>query len=51
MYQQRQKFQNLLLMIIDTVCLVVRLSVCGFFRLKFRPNSRNLSINDAIGNL
>lgn len=30
MYEQRQKFQNLLLMIIDTVCLVVSYLFAGF---------------------
>lgn len=51
MYQQKQKFQNLLLMIIDAVCIVASYLFASFCRLKFRPNPMGLSMNDVIGSL
>ena len=51
MYQQKQKFQNILLMIIDAACLVASYLIASFLRLKFRPNSVGLSMNDVIGSL
>ena len=51
MYQQKQKFQNLLLMIIDAVCIVASYLFASFCRLKFRPNPMGLSMNDVVGSL
>ena len=51
MYQQKQKFQNLLLMIIDAVCIVASYLFARFCRLKFRPNPMGLSMNDVVGSL
>lgn len=51
MYQQKQKFQNLLLMIIDAASIVASYLFASFVRLKFRPNPMGLSMNDVIGTL
>ena len=51
MYQQKQKFQNLLLMIIDAACMVASYLFGSYIRLKCRPNPMNLSMNDVIGTL
>ena len=51
MYQQKQKFQNLLLMIIDAACIVASYLFVSFVRLKCRPNPMSLSMNDVVGTL
>lgn len=51
MYQQKQKFQNFLLMSIDAVSLALSYIVASFLRLKLRPNPYELSMNDVIGSL
>lgn len=51
MYQQKQKFQNLLLMIVDAACMIIGYLFASYVRLKIRPNPLGLSMNDVIGNL
>ena len=51
MFQQRQKFQNSLLILVDAVCLVVSFLFASVVRLEFRPDPVNPTMNGVIANL
>lgn len=51
MYQQKQKFQNRLLILVDAVCLVAAFLFASVVRLEFRPDPVNPTMNGVIANL
>lgn len=51
MYQQKQKLQNSLLVLVDAVCLVAAFLFGSVVRLEFRPDPVNPTMNGVIANL
>lgn len=51
MFQQKQKFQNSLLILVDAVCLVASFLLASVVRLEFRPDPVNPTMNGVIANL
>lgn len=51
MFQQKQKFQNSLLILVDAVCLVAAFLFASMVRLEFRPDPVNPTMNGVIANL
>lgn len=51
MFQQKQKFQNSLLILVDAVCLVAAFLFASVVRLEFRPDPVNPTMNGVIANL
>ncbi|OUN25724.1 sugar transferase [Pseudoflavonifractor sp. An85] len=51
MFQQKQKFQNSLLILVDAVCLVTAFLFASVVRLEFRPDPVNPTMNGVIANL
>lgn len=51
MFQQKQKFQNSLLILVDAICLVASFLFASVVRLEFRPDPANPTMNGVIANL
>lgn len=51
MFQQKQKFQNSLLILLDAVCLVASFLLASVVRLEFRPDPENPTMNGVMANL
>lgn len=51
MFQQKQKLQNSLLIIVDAICLVAAFLFASVVRLEFRPDMMNPTMNEVIANL
>ncbi len=51
MFDQKQKFQNSLLVLVDAVCLVAAFLFASVIRLRFRPDPVNPTMNGVMANL